>query len=314
VTTDYVQRVVEGDRRALSRVITWVQDDRPEGREALRRLYQYTGRAHTVGITGSAGSGKSTLTGALAREERRRNRSVGIIAVDPSSPFTQGAILGDRIRMQELTGDQGIFLRSLATRGALGGLTRMAADVLAILDAAGKDVVIVETVGAGQDEVEVARTTQTTCLVLTPGTGDDIQAMKAGIMEIADVLVVNKADLPGTDLLISQLKAMLSYADHDAWLIPIVRIVATKGEGVAELADAIDRHGDHLRESGKLASRRLDRSRHQIVEAMRAELMRRYLSAEGNDRLDELARRVADRDLDPHTAAEQVIASVGAVL
>ncbi len=305
----YIERVLRGERRPLSRVITWVQENLPEGRAAVRALYRHTGHAHTVGITGSAGSGKSTLTGALAREERSRGRGVGIVAVDPSSPFTGGAILGDRIRMQDLTGDEGIFVRSMATRQSLGGLTAMAADVISVMDAAGKDVVLVETVGAGQDEVDIARTAQTTCLVLTPGTGDDIQTMKAGIMEIADILVVNKADLAGADVLISQLKALLSYAEHGDWLIPIVRVVATKGEGIFELADAIDQHRAYLESSGKLEQRRLERSRHQIVEAVRAEVMRRFLGGEGEARLDGLARRVAERDLDPHTAALELIDS-----
>ncbi len=303
----YIERVLRGERRPLSRVITWVQENLPEGREAVRALFRHTGHAHTVGITGSAGSGKSTLTGTLAREERRRQRGVGIVAVDPSSPFTGGAILGDRIRMQDLTGDEGIFVRSMATRQSLGGLTAMAADVISVMDASGKDIVLVETVGAGQDEVDIARTAQTTCLVLTPGAGDDIQTMKAGIMEIADILVVNKADLAGADILMSQLKALLSYSEHGDWIIPIVRVVSTRGEGIPELADAIDHHREYLERSGKLAQRRLERSRHQIVEAVRAEVMRRYLSGEGGTQLDELARRVAERDLDPHSAAIELI-------
>ncbi len=309
MTESYTDRVLRGERRALSRVITWVQENTPQGREALRTLYRHTGHAHTVGVTGSSGSGKSTLTGALAREARRRNRTVGIVAVDPSSPFTSGAILGDRIRMQDLTSDPGVFLRSMATRGSLGGLTAMAADVMTVLDAAGKDMVLIETVGAGQDEVEIARTAQTTCLVLTPGTGDDIQTMKAGIMEIADILVVNKADLAGTDQVLSQLRAMLSYAEHGDWIIPIVRVVANREEGVGELLDRIDEHRAYLESSGRLVGRQLERSRHQIVESVRAELVRRYLTGDGAGKLEQLAQLVADRELDPHSAAEQIIAS-----
>lgn len=312
-TPSYVERVPHGDRRALARVLSWVQEGLPEGREALRALYGETGRAQTIGVTGSAGSGKSTLTGALAREQRRRGRSVGIVAIDPSSPFSNGAILGDRIRMQDLTGDAGIFMRSLATRGALGGLTAAAADVVSVLDASGKDVVLIETVGAGQDEVDIARTAQTTCLVLTPGTGDDIQTMKAGIMEIADILVVNKADLPGADVLLGQLRALLSYAEHGDWPVPIVRVVATKGEGIAELADKIDEHAAYLERSGTQAVRRLERSRHQIVEAIRAELLRRYLHGSGDEgaRLDALAHRVAERELDPRSAAALILDGPG---
>ncbi len=306
-TSDYTERLLKGERRALSRVLTWVQDDLPQGREAMRTLYPHTGHAHTIGVTGSAGSGKSTLTACLAREARSRGRTVGIVAVDPSSPFTNGAILGDRIRMQDLTADTDIFIRSMATRGSLGGLTAMAADVIAVLDAAGKDTVIVETVGAGQDEVDVARTAQTSCLVLTPGTGDDVQSMKAGIMEIADILVVNKADLQGADQLIAQLKTQLSYSEHGDWLIPIVRVIANRGEGITELMDRIDDHAAYLRSSGKLEERRLERSRHQIVEAIRAELVRRHLSGEGSLNLERLAQLVAGRELDPHSAADQII-------
>ncbi|MHB8577379.1 MAG: methylmalonyl Co-A mutase-associated GTPase MeaB [Dehalococcoidia bacterium] len=308
MTSDYVERVLRGERRALSRVLSFVQDELPQGREAMRDLYTHTGRAHTIGITGSAGSGKSTLTGALARVERDRGRTVGIVAVDPSSPFTGGAILGDRIRMQDLTGDPEIFMRSLATRTALGGLTAAAADVIAVMDASGKDVVLVETVGAGQDEVDIARTAQTTCLVLTPGTGDDIQTMKAGIMEIADILVVNKADLSGSEILVSQLTALLSYSEHGDWIPPIVKVVATKGEGLSELADRIQEHRDYLERSGQLAKRQLERSRHQIVEAIRAELLRRYLSGEGGSELDRLAEQVAAREVDPRSAADRLIA------
>jgi GTPase len=312
VTGDYVERVLRGERRALSRVLSWVQDGQPNGRAALRELYRHTGRAHTIGVTGSAGSGKSTLTGALAREQRRRGRTVGIVAVDPSSPFTNGAILGDRIRMQDLTGDADIFMRSLATRGALGGLTAAASDVISVLDASGKDVVLIETVGAGQDEVEIARTAQTTCLVLTPGTGDDVQTMKAGIMEIADILVVNKADLAGAEQLIGQLNALLSISPHGDWIPPIVRVVAIKEQGVPELADKIEAHRSFLESSGQLADRGFERSRHQIVEAIRAELVRRYLTGEGGSELDRLARQVVERELDPRSAAEALIAGDGA--
>ena len=208
--TDIVERFFAGERRALSRILTRVENGTPAGRDHLRRLFPRSGRAHTIGMTGSAGSGKSSLTGALAGELRKRGHQVGIIAVDPSSPFTQGAILGDRIRMQDLVLDEGVFVRSMATRGALGGLAPAIDDVVAVMDAFGFPYVFIETVGAGQDEVEIAGTALTTVLVNNPGTGDDIQALKAGIIEIADVLVVNKADRPGADILVSQLKALLA--------------------------------------------------------------------------------------------------------
>jgi LAO/AO transport system kinase len=312
VANDYIERLLAGDRRALARVVGWARDERPEGREALRLLYPRTGRAHTVGITGSAGSGKSTLTTAMAKEQRKRQRTVGIVAVDPSSAFTGGAILGDRIRMQELTGDAGVFMHSLASRGALGALSATTADVVSVLDASGKDIILIETVGAGQDEIEIARTAQTTLLVLTPNTGDDIQAMKAGIMEIADVLVVNKADLPNAEILFSQLKALLSYSEHRAWEIPIVRVVATKGEGIAELADRIEQHGAFLRDSGEGEARARDRARHQIADAVRAEISRRFLLGDGGERLTRLVEQVADRKLDPRSAADEIIAGSGA--
>jgi LAO/AO transport system kinase len=303
----YVERLLAGDRRALSRVMRWVQEGEAGGRAALRSLYGRTGQARTVGVTGSAGSGKSTLTTALAREQRRRGRSVGIVAVDPSSAFTGGAILGDRIRMQDLTGDPEVFMRSLASRGALGALSAETADVVSVLDAAGKDIVLIETVGAGQDEIEIARTAQTTLLVLTPNTGDDIQAMKAGIMEIADVLVVNKADLANADVLVAQLKALLSYSGHREWEIPIVRVVATKGEGVEQLADAIEQHETYLATSGEGEIRARDRARHQIAEAVRAEITRRFLHGDGGERLARLVEQVAERELDPRSAADVII-------
>ena len=207
---DLVPRFLNGERRALARVISRVENETVAGREYLRQLFPHSGKAHIVGVTGGAGSGKSTLTGALAAEYRRRGKTVGIVAVDPSSPFTHGAILGDRIRMQDLALDPGVYVRSMASRGALGGLAPTIADVVGVMDAFGFDYVIIETVGAGQDEVEIAGTALTTLLVNNPGTGDDIQALKAGIIEIADVLIVNKADHPGADVLVSQLQALLS--------------------------------------------------------------------------------------------------------
>jgi LAO/AO transport system kinase len=309
VIEELVRRLLAGERRALARAITLVENQSPQGYEALRLLYPYTGRAHTIGITGGAGAGKSTLTNALAKEFRRRGKTVGIIAVDPSSPFSRGAILGDRIRMQELTADEGIFMRSMATRGALGGLSETAADAVAVLDAAGKDVVFLETVGAGQDEVEVAAAAQTTVLVLTPSSGDDVQAMKAGIMEIADLLVVNKADLPHTDALIAALKAHLSMSEHGDWVPPILRVVANKEVGIGELADELERHHRYLYESGALDNARRERARHQVVAMAQQALMRRILR-HADGLLDELVQEVAERRMDPHSAAERLLAAV----
>ncbi|MGH2598527.1 MAG: methylmalonyl Co-A mutase-associated GTPase MeaB [Dehalococcoidia bacterium] len=310
MTDELAQRVLAGERRALARAMTLVENETDAGREALRSLYPHTGRAHTIGVTGSGGAGKSTLTNALAKEYRRRGMTVGIVAVDPSSPFTGGAILGDRIRMQDLSGDEGIFMRSMATRGALGGLSATAADAVAVLDAAGKDIILLETVGAGQDEVEVASAAQTTLVLNTPGTGDDVQTLKAGIMEIADILVVNKADLPGTDALVAQLRALLSISEHGDWLIPILKVVATRGDGIPELADAIAKHRTYLETTGRLEKDRRERARRQIVAAAQAELLRRAIRQAGEKGLDDLVAAVAERRVDPHTAAGQLIDTV----
>ena len=307
---DLINRFLNGERRALARVITRVEAESEEGRELVRALYSRTEAAHTVGITGSAGSGKSTLTGGLAKELRARGKTVGIIAVDPSSPFTKGAILGDRIRMQDLALDPGVYVRSMAGRGALGGLAPAINDVVAVVAAFGFDYVLIETVGAGQDEVEIAGTALTTVLVNNPGTGDDIQAMKAGILEIADVLVVNKADLPGADTLASQLRALLSLSPAGERRPPILKTIAAKDEGMVELADAVDEHRQFLRESGGERKRRETNARHQLLATAQAILLEKIRQRTEGGNLESLVARIADRELDPHTAAEELIASL----
>jgi LAO/AO transport system kinase len=305
---ELVQRLLAGERHALSRVISLVENATPEGQRALALLYKETGRAHIVGITGGSGAGKSTLTSGLALEYRKRGKSVGIVAVDPTSPFSHGAILGDRIRMQDLFRDPEVFVRSMATRGELGGLAPATMEVASVLDAAKKDVVLIETVGAGQDEVEVASAGETTVLVLTPAGGDDVQAMKAGIMEIADVLVVNKADLPGTDALVAQLETMVNMASRGRLDVPVLRTTATKREGIGELADAIDEHRRKLEKSGELDTLRLDRARRQVLDAARQRLLADLVKANQSDgRLDALVEKVAARELDPASAAEQLL-------
>jgi LAO/AO transport system kinase len=307
-TEELVERLLKGERHALARVISLVENGTGPGHRALALLYRHAGRAHVVGITGGSGAGKSTLTCALALEFRRRGRTIGIVAVDPSSPFTRGALLGDRIRMQELTRDPEVFVRSMATRGELGGLAPMTAEVVDVLDAAGKDVVVVETVGAGQDEVEVASAAETTVLVLTPAGGDDVQAMKAGVMEVADLLVVNKADLPGADAVAAQLTAVASQASRGRLDVPILRTVATKGTGIVELADAIEEHRRRLQTSGDLERLRLDRARRQLLALARQQLLAAVLRATERDgRLDALVRAVAARELDPYAAARRLI-------
>ena len=306
-----IDGIVAGNRRVLARAITFIENDTATGRAVLAGLYSRTGRAQTIGITGSAGVGKSTLTGVLAREQRARGRTVGIVAVDPSSPFSHGAILGDRIRMQALTSDQGVFLRSMASRGSFGGLSETTTGVVDLLDAAGYDIVLLETVGAGQDEVEVATATQTTVLVTAPAAGDDVQAMKAGLMEIAQVMVVNKADIAGADTTTQQLRALLSLASDRAWTPPIVQTVARGGDGVSELVDAIDSHQQHLRDSEHAADERRALVRSQIITLARNSLQREALvMAERAGVLDALAAEVAERTKDPRTAAEALLAAM----
>jgi LAO/AO transport system kinase len=312
VTSDIAQRVLEGDRRALTRILTWVENGYPEARDALRSLFPHTGRAHIVGVTGPTGSGKSTLLGALAREYRNLGRSVGIVAIDPTSPFSHGAILGDRIRMQDLTSDPEVFIRSMATRGALGGLAAATNDVVTVLDACGKDIVLVETVGAGQDEVEIADTAHTTVVINIPGAGDDMQAIKAGILEIADILVVNKADLPAAESVYKQLHIFMALDRNEGWQVPILKTVSHKGQGIIELLQAIDDHRTYLEKSGRLDQMRRQRARRQLLAAAQAELLSNLLAfAESNGRLETLVDAIVDRELDPHTAAEKLITSTG---
>ena len=304
---ELVERLLAGNRRALSRLLTLIENDAPEGRRALAQLYPRSGVAHTVGLTGSAGSGKSTLSGALARVLRGRGKTLGIVAIDPTSPFSQGAILGDRIRMQDLTSDPGVFLRSMATRGNLGGLAPSTAGVVTALDAFGKDIVVVETVGAGQDEVEVAAMADTTVVVVTPGTGDDVQAMKAGIMEIADILVVNKSDLPNADLLARQLASIVDAAPG-ARRTPILKTAGALSEGIEALADAIEEHRAYIAQAGVRERHRLEQARHQVLALARQRLLDRLLAQQASDgRLDALVERVAQRELDPHSAADELI-------
>lgn len=302
-----VERLLAGNRRALSRLLTLIENGAPEGRRALAALYPKSGRAHTVGLTGSAGSGKSTLSGALAREMRARGLTLGIVAIDPTSPFSQGAILGDRIRMQDLTADEGVFLRSMATRGNLGGLAPSTAGVVTALDAFGKDIILVETVGAGQDEVDVAAMADTTIVVVTPGTGDDVQAMKAGIMEIADILVVNKSDLPNADLLARQLASIVD-ASPSPRRTPILKTAGGLGEGITELADAIADHRAYIEQAGVRGPHRVEQARHQVVGIARQRLIDALIARHAADgRLADLVDAVARRELDPHTAADRLI-------
>src|SRR5579864_1439950 len=258
-------QIRSGDNRAVAKAISVIEREHPDAEKILAELYSSTGRARIVGITGSPGAGKSTLVSALAKHYRKQQKRIGIVAVDPTSPFSGGAILGDRIRMAELYTDRGVFIRSMATRGFMGGLARATNDVVDVLDAAGFDIVLVETVGVGQDEVDVIRTVQTNVVVLVPGMGDDIQAIKAGLMEIGDVFAVNKADRPGADRTVNDVTMMMSLAEeHGAWVPPIVKTVASRNEGIAELDDAIRKHFEFLKSSGELVRRNRERVRIRI--------------------------------------------------
>lgn len=302
-----VDRALSGERRALARLITLVEDRHPAWRDVMARLYPHTGRAYVVGLTGAPGSGKSTLTDQLIRLLRRRGEEIAVLAVDPSSPFTGGAILGDRVRMQDHASDPGVYIRSLASRGALGGVSEATPLAVAILDAVGIPYVVVETVGVGQAEVEIVESADTTVVVLNPGWGDSVQANKAGLLEIADVFVVNKADRPGVEETVRDLKQMLQMSHLESWVPPVLTAVATEGTGVEDLWEAVQGHRRHLQSSGELAERRERRMRRELEKALAAELLRRAGEEGGGDRMAEVLEDVRSRRLDPWSAARRVL-------
>ncbi len=308
---DIVTELLSGSKLAISRAITAVENEYDNAVEIMQSLYPHTGKGYIIGITGPPGAGKSTLTDKLTKEYRRRGKTVGIIAVDPSSPFSGGAILGDRIRMNELTMDDGVFIRSMATRGSLGGMSRKTAEVVKILDAAGKDIVIVETVGVGQSEVDIVKTADTTLVVLIPGMGDDIQAIKAGILEIGDVFAINKADREGVERLNLEIEMMLDLDQaENTWRPKIMRTVASQNEGVVELVDAIEEHSAYLIQSGVIQRRRFERTRTEIM-AMLDEAIKVYLmkKVEGS-KFEKLLAEVNQRKNDPYTAVKAILAEV----
>lgn len=331
---ELVQPVLNGDRRALARLLTAVENGRAGVEASLGALYPHTGKAWVIGITGAPGTGKSSLVNSLAKAYRAQNKTVGILAVDPTSPFSGGAILGDRIRMRDLAGDKGVFIRSMATRGSLGGLSRATRDAIRLLDAAGFDIILVETVGAGQSEVDIVRTAQTTIVVEAPGLGDDVQAIKAGILEIADVLVVNKADRPGADNTIRGLKAMLELghpaardqlASHHGrlleveqpapnghntafWLPPIVRTVAIEGQGIDDVMKAIEAHREYLTGAERLADVERQHIEIELHERLRSALVTRLLQHVPSEAIAPLIAGVQSREIDPQTAVEKILA------
>ena len=312
-STDLADGVIEGDVGSTARMITLIERRSPELDVHLQRLYRAHRAAHVLGITGPAGSGKSTLVSSLAREYRQQGKTVGILAVDPSSVFTGGAILGDRIRMGELSGDPGIFIRSMATRGAMGGLARAALDAVTVLEASGKDIVIVETVGVGQSELEIVGTADTTVVALTPAAGDMVQMLKAGILEVADIFVVNKADMEGAGRLARDLRTTLNMGEHPApgdWIQPIVQTQATAGVGIDTLWAEAERHRAHLREAGRLEGRRRARLRAEILDLVMLGVRARLLDdARGRGELENLLDQVDARALDPYAAANTIMRS-----
>jgi LAO/AO transport system kinase len=307
--TSLFERVLQGDARAIARAISLIEDEAPEGAELVRRLFPSTGRGYQVGVTGPPGAGKSTLVDRLIAELRGRNRSVGVIAVDPTSPFSGGAILGDRVRMQTHMADSGVFIRSMATRGHLGGLAHATAEAALVLDASGKDIVLVETVGVGQDEIDIVRTADVSIVVLVPGAGDEVQALKAGIMEIADIFVVNKMDREGADRTAASIEAMLSLKgfSEGAWRPPILKTRATTGTGISELLDTLDQFRAHMASTER--ERRRASAEWRVNELLSHQFLRhiheRVLSA---GEFERMLDRIAARDTDPYSVVDEILA------
>src|SRR6266850_596080 len=313
VVRDWAGKIRAGDVRAVSRAITAIENHSAEAEELLRELFPHTGEAYLTGITGAPGTGKSTLVDRLAAYHRKREDRVGVVAVDPTSPYSGGAILGDRIRMQGHASDTGIFIRSMATRGFLGGLARSTAEVALLLDAAGKRQVLIETVGVGQDEIDIVRLADCVLVVLVPGLGDDIQNMKAGLMEIGDIFVLNKTDREGVDRLEQQLLAMLSLVmPRDGWHPPVVRTLASENKGIEELSETVAKFRKHFESSGQRQRKHVEYWKNRLIELLESRLLERALGGAGGEaRLAELAAEVADRKKDPFSAVSEILKNSG---
>jgi LAO/AO transport system kinase len=307
----WVDRIRSGEVRAVARAISAIENRTPESVELLKELFPHSGNARVIGLTGSPGSGKSTLVDQLAREYRKQSSTVGIVAVDPTSPYTGGAILGDRIRMQAHHADTGIYIRSMATRGFLGGLARTTADVATALDASGKDIILIETVGVGQDEIDIVRLADVTIVILVPGMGDDVQSIKAGIMEIADIFVINKSDREGADRVEKEIRAMQSLAMRDDnWNPTIVRTVATEGKGIAELAAAIEEYERYLDKQDLRLQKKISNWRERLVEMLRESLLQRVTRERLSEKeLSAYAAEVAGHHRDPYTLVDEIVGS-----
>jgi LAO/AO transport system kinase len=309
----WIDRLRAGDPRALARAITTVENRSAGWSELLKALFLHSGKARVIGLTGAPGAGKSTLVDQLARYYRKQNRTVGIIAVDPTSPYSGGAILGDRIRMQNHFADPGIYIRSMATRGSLGGLARTTADVATVLDASGRDLILVETVGVGQDEIDIVRLADITVVILVPGMGDDVQTIKAGIMEIADIFAINKSDREGAERVEREIRAMQSLATRgDHWVPPIVKTVATEGDGIPELAAAIAQYEVFLQKENLLLKHNIQNWQERFIEMLRDAMLNRAREQIGPGRMTEYAMQIAEHKRDPYSLVEEIVAKVQA--